>query len=162
MKTSPLLLASIIAVAGLLTGCAGSTPKSQPVEKTKPLADNVKILGKITGNQLKTNRYKLMVVDRASFTKLGLAELFADSGVEVDLDKHSVILLALSEQATGGYSADITALQIKGQELYIQTTSVAPGPNDMVTQALTYPFCAVAVDKLPAGLTLHSDNTSLP
>ncbi|MEM6458857.1 MAG: protease complex subunit PrcB family protein [Planctomycetota bacterium] len=159
---APLLLLTVLCVALPLAGCRSGNAAPGDGPSAEPLASGVVILAEVSGTDLPIESYGLGLVDPAAFDQLGLGEKFAALNVGVDFDLHSVILLSLGEQATGGYSAEITGLQLKGDLLYVQATAVAPGPGDATTQAITYPYSAVAVPKLPGGLTLLSDITSLP
>lgn len=157
------LALSGIALTATLTGC-GSDPVAQD-SMAKPMtkmADNVSILAKVTGQQIQIENSSLAIIDQAAFDEMGLSSLFMEQGVKVDFAKHSVVLFSLGQQPTGGYSADIIAMQIKGDDLFVQGTAIAPSESDITTQVITYPFCAVAVAKLDPGLTLRSDITSLP
>ncbi|MEM1107565.1 MAG: protease complex subunit PrcB family protein [Planctomycetota bacterium] len=168
MRLSTYALTFLLAATPmLLTGCAGgggtdSQPPAASVPPVVELAEPVQILAKLHGTQKQIDSYGLGILDAEAVAGLGLFEDFAEIGVSVDLAVHSVVLFSLGEQNTGGFSADINGLQIKGDELYVQGTAIAPGSDAVVTQALTYPYCVVAVPKLPAGLTLLSDITSLP
>ncbi|MEM7624973.1 MAG: protease complex subunit PrcB family protein [Planctomycetota bacterium] len=162
--TNTLLLTALLAVA-MLTGCSGSKASSDNTTSAPaPVvwqAESVPILGKIGGINLDLTDYSLDVLEAAAIDELQLAPRFAEQGVVLDLDQHSVILFSLGEQPTAGYAADILALQLKGSELYVQGTAAAPKPDTAVAQQLTTPFCAVAVPKLPGNLTVRSDITSL-
>lgn len=166
MRSMTFAFATLLMTGSLvLVGCAGSNPsESEPpmADAPKPMADSVPILGKVAGDQLPIKSHGLGTIDQAAFDSLGLREKFEAEGVAVDFSKHSVVLFSLGEQPTGGFAADINGLQIKGNQLYIQATAIAPGDGATTTQALTYPYCAAAVEKLPAGLTVLSDITSLP
>ncbi len=117
----------------------------------------VPILGKIAGNQLPISMYSLVQLNEQEFNEFDLAR----DGFRPNFDKHSVILLSLGEQPTGGYAADIEAIQLIEDELYVQAVASAPKSGESVTQQLTYPFSAVIVSKLPEDLTLRSDITSV-
>ncbi|MEL7087714.1 MAG: protease complex subunit PrcB family protein [Planctomycetota bacterium] len=165
--TTTLLLTTLLAVA-LLTGCSGSKAStsadgSGPAD-TAPVssqAEGVAILGKVAGSDLNLTSYYLGVLDDAAVAQFNLAPQFAERGVALDLDQHSVVLFSLGEQTTAGFEADILAMQRKGNELFVQGTAAAPSPDAAVAQQITTPFCAVAVAKLPANLTVRSDITSL-
>ena len=169
----------------LLAGCAGSgktasDPSDGPSTSTAPRADvmsgsedsnasmtdakamDVPIIAKVTGQELPVSDPMLGLVNEAALSKLGLDQKFADEGVELDPQKHSVILLSLGQCDTAGYAADISALQRKGEELFVQGTATAPDGVDNVAQVQTYPFAAVAVEKLPQGTRVRSDIKSLP
>lgn len=164
-------IALVVALGGvplLIVGCAGSQAKdtSTPDDKmttiTQPMAENVEILGKVAGDQLPIKSHGLGLINAAALGDLGLRETFAAEGVELDLAEHSVILFSLGKQPTGGYAADINGLQRKGDQLYVQATAIAPNTDEATTEAVSYPYCAVAVKKLPGGITVLSDITSLP
>ncbi|MEO1237961.1 MAG: protease complex subunit PrcB family protein [Planctomycetota bacterium] len=153
----------VSAFALVLWGCAGSGGDNDAGPATvQALATSAPILGQVSGDEPAIQSYGLGVLDPAAFADLGLDTKFVDQGVKVDFARHSVILLSLGEQPTGGYAAEITALQVKGNEVFVQATATRPGPEATVTQAITYPYAAVATEKLPAGVVLRSDITSLP
>lgn len=168
MRPKTFAFATVLMTAPiLLGGCAGSSssepaPEAEMTETVKPMADSVPILGKVAGDQLPIQSHGLGTINESTFDSLGLREKFSEEGVEVDFTKHSVVLFSLGQQPTGGFAADINGLQIKGDQLYVQATAIAPGKDEAATQAQTNPFCAAAVEKLPAGLTVLSDITSLP
>jgi len=159
-----LFIAALTCCPLLLIGCAGgeSSKASAPAPEAKAMAEAVPIIAKVSGDQLAIESHGLGVIDAEAFDGLGLRSAFAQAGADVDFSRHSVVLFSLGQQPTGGFSADINGLQLKGQQLYVQGTAVAPGPNATTTQAVSYPYCAVAIDQLPAGVTLLSDITSLP
>lgn len=161
----PTALAVLIAAlcAGPMIGCSGkkSGSSADTSDSAPRLADSVQIIGKVSGDQLTIRDHYFGTLNVGAFADLGLGSMFAAQGINVDFNRHSVILLSLGEQRTGGFAADITALQRKGDTLYVQGTAVAPGPDTSTTQQLTFPFCAVAVPKLPDGIQVLSDITSI-
>ena len=172
MRKACSLITTFVLTLPLLPGCAGSsnttadrsadpTTADQSPISAAPVADAVPILAKITGQELPISNPMLGRVNADAVSKLDLPERFADNGFELNLDQHSVILLSLGEQATGGYAADIIALQRSGDELFVQGTATAPAEQTAATQAKTYPFAAVVVDKLPSNIMIRSDITSL-
>ncbi len=72
-------------------------------------------------------------------TKLGYsAKVNADGKVD--------FTLSWGEKSTGGYSITITETKVVGSELQIYYKTKSPGPDDMVTQAFTYPKASVTLD----------------
>jgi hypothetical protein len=71
---------------------------------------------------------------------------------QVDFSNQSVVVLAAGTRPTGGYWAYLTSLQLAGNMLYVQGRVNSPGQGAMTTQALTQPWSAVVVPKLPANL----------
>ena len=59
------------------------------------------------------------------------------------------VIVASGEFSTGGHSIEITHLQADGSNLTVTVMETSPAPSAMVTQAFTYPCCAVRLSKLP-------------
>ncbi len=58
----------------------------------------------------------------------------------VDLGKEMVAAVFLGTRATGGYSVEIVSARREGDALVIEYAERVPGPDAIVTQALTSPF----------------------
>jgi len=67
------------------------------------------------------------------------------SGVYPYPDDEKVYLIAAGEQNTGGYSVYITKENLDGEDLNLHYNIQAPGPDEMVTQAITYPYLVIEV-----------------
>ncbi len=50
------------------------------------------------------------------------------------------LLVTFGEQPTGGYSVEITSLEEEADQLTVTVKFTEPGEDDIVTQALTYPY----------------------
>ena len=72
--------------------------------------------------------------------------------LDIDFDRHSLVILAVGEQPTGGWSATITGVQQRGDALYFQGLVHQPGADDVVSQALTYPIAAAVIEKVNASV----------
>ncbi len=59
------------------------------------------------------------------------------------------ILIAMGEKSTGGYDISITDIQYDGSNITITVRETVPAPGSMVTEAITYPVCAVEISGLP-------------
>jgi hypothetical protein len=59
--------------------------------------------------------------------------------------EYAVVTLNWGEKPTGGYSIKITEAKQVGDSIEIRYTTKSPAPEDMVTQALTYPKDTVKV-----------------
>lgn len=66
---------------------------------------------------------------------------------EVDFEKETVLIATMGMRSTGGHSIRFTAVALDGETLTATVQSTSPGPDDMVTMALTYPFAIIAVPK---------------
>ena len=70
--------------------------------------------------------------------------------------RYSIIVEA-GEFNTGGYDIKITDLQYDGTALTVTVLETAPAPDGIVTQAFTYPCCAVQFNKLPKTIKVVSE-----
>lgn len=71
-------------------------------------------------------------------------------GAAVDWATQDVVILALGRVPTGGYSAEITAIQLEGDVLYVQGAVKVPAEGDAVSQAEEHPYVAAVVAETPA------------
>lgn len=63
-------------------------------------------------------------------------------GINVTLSKDNgelVVTLDWGQKSTGGYILKILSIKEEGTQLVVEYFAKAPGPNDIVTQAITYP-----------------------
>lgn len=75
-----------------------------------------------------------------------------------DGDRPYKILVAAGKFNTGGYDINITGIKFNGTSLVINVKETSPAPAAVVTQAFTYPCCAVEVSKLPDEIKVIGDN----
>ncbi|MDQ7793791.1 MAG: protease complex subunit PrcB family protein [bacterium] len=84
------------------------------------------------------------------------------------------VLVAMGERPTGGYRVDLNDAMEAEDYVLLEVVYRAPGPGDMVTQALTYPYLLlrvktekdIRVNRLnergePSGLPLHEDGSAV-
>ncbi len=166
----PTILRSVATLSlTLMLGACGSTPE-QTSGSTSPVpapvsgapvapvfAVDVPILGKVVGDQLAGDGYGVKLLRTDELAGTGLDQAFSAAGVELDAERHSVVLLALGEQPGAGYAADITALQLKGKSLYVQGVVTIPDDGAGDASGVTRPFAAVAIEHVPTGTVIRSD-----
>lgn len=74
-------------------------------------------------------------------------------GFYIDSDEESgdtcYFIICSGQKSTGGYGISITDLGMNGNRLYIVVEETAPAPDDMVTEAIEYPYCVLELDKIP-------------
>lgn len=92
-------------------------------------------------------RKNIAARDQESFDRLwrmvhGAQELAAP---EIDFSKEYVIGVFAGRKQTGGYAIEITDIQDQGDQRAIAVTLTAPGPDCVVTDALTSPYQLVRV-----------------
>jgi hypothetical protein len=65
----------------------------------------------------------------------------------VDFEKEMVVAVFMGQKSTGGYAIEIKRIETTASRLRITVERKEPGPDAIVTQALTAPFHFVAVRK---------------
>lgn len=74
---------------------------------------------------------------------------------DVDFDMEIALLAAAGERPTGGHTVTIEAARVVGDTLHVDVVERSPGRGCMVTQAITYPAAAAAVEKVDAEAVFH-------
>ncbi len=74
------------------------------------------------------------------------------------------ILVTYGEKPTGGYTVEIAEIVKRGEELLVTVQFSEPGEDEMVTQALTYPYDLAVVEEtdLTVEFRATGDEDSLP
>ncbi|MEX0997581.1 MAG: protease complex subunit PrcB family protein [Flavobacteriaceae bacterium] len=65
----------------------------------------------------------------------------------VDFNKQVVLSLHSGLHNTGGYSIGVENVEVNGTTTYVTLKHSSPGPDELVTMALTNPFCIAVIDK---------------
>jgi hypothetical protein len=65
----------------------------------------------------------------------------------VDFDRYEVIVAALGQRNTGGYDITVSRIASTNDYLYVELTSLRPGPRCFTTQALTQPVDMVRIPR---------------
>jgi hypothetical protein len=68
---------------------------------------------------------------------------------DLDFRREWVVLYTAGTRMTGGFEAHIEGIQREGHGLTITTKLVVPGPDCMVTQALTHPYALARFPRQP-------------
>ncbi|MCR5616633.1 MAG: protease complex subunit PrcB family protein [Saccharofermentans sp.] len=64
------------------------------------------------------------------------------------------ICIAAGKFTTGGHDIKVTDIQFDGSKLTVTVMETSPAPEDVVTEAFTYPCCALETDKLPETISV--------
>ena len=72
-----------------------------------------------------------------------------------DQDKKDYLYIAVGygKQPTGGYSIAVENLYLTDNSIYIDTSLVGPAKDDVVTQAITYPYIVVKLEYMDKPVT---------
>lgn len=79
----------------------------------------------------------------------------------VDLSAHAVAAVFLGARSTGGFSVEIVRVRDEAGTLVIEYVERQPGPDALVTQALTTPFHIVKVPQYE-GTVRFDERTAAP
>lgn len=63
----------------------------------------------------------------------------------IEFEREHVVLAAIGQKPTGGYSVTLDSSEIRGETLELTVRVTEPAPGTMVTQALTTPCAVIAV-----------------
>jgi len=91
-------------------------------------------------------------------TRRQLEAFHADQleAIDVNFNVHSLLLIAIGERPTSGWWSRVDHVQQIGNHLYFQGVANAPGPGQMVTQILTYPWTAIVIPRV-GKVQLHAE-----
>lgn len=73
----------------------------------------------------------------------------APAADELPWAKHDLLLATWGTKPTGGYAIAATAVKTEPERVTVTLRLTAPGPDAMVTQALTHPATLVPIPKRP-------------
>ena len=91
----------------------------------------------ITSNEDYLKLIERLKLDEVDDTKL----------LDADFDSNQLIVLYLGEKNTGGYSISIEKLYWIDTILHIKTLKKIPAKGEMVTMAITHPYCIAIIPK---------------
>ncbi|QQE13795.1 protease complex subunit PrcB family protein [Planctomycetota bacterium] len=139
--------ASVLVVAvlagGFVAGCANNQKAVKGPEHS--MSEPVAIKKAQAGSDAALTSAGVQVVN----SDVEMNELGADlAALKPNFDEESVVILSLGEKNTGGYWVEITGVQQVGETLYVQGRANQPGENEIVTEAIEYPYAAVVIEKV--------------
>ncbi len=70
-------------------------------------------------------------------------------------DQFLYIAVGYGEQRTGGYSITVDNLYLTKNAVYIGTNLIGPGKDEMVSQAVTYPYIVVKTEALDVSVVFE-------
>lgn len=61
-------------------------------------------------------------------------------------NEYRYIVVGYGAQNTGGYSISVEELFLTENAIYIDTTLIGPGKEELVTQVITYPYICIKIE----------------
>ena len=155
--------------AGIVTGCGKARNKEtgadEPVKETTASESESSVLvpvnyggdaytsvkdsnGGVLPQSGEIEGCKFMIAERSDSSPMG-----KNRGYYIDmLDQPNspyYVIINSGERNTGGYDIKVVDIGVQDGEVIIIVEETSPSSNDIVTQVITYPSCAVEFDKLP-------------
>ena len=67
---------------------------------------------------------------------------------EVDFTQHTLLAVFAGEKRSGGYTIQIERVTRTDQAVIVRVTETAPGPEDITTALITYPYQVVKIPRI--------------
>lgn len=148
---SSLCLLAGIAVAACDAGPTGLRAARVPPKAAQVTTDRVLDLSPFRFYSGLRERERLVIRRPgewgAAWQRITAASFPARPLPPVDFSRELVVLAAMGERPTGGYSITIDGVFEARGRLYVQVRETSPGRNCIVTEALTQPIDAVRVPR---------------
>lgn len=137
----------LISILGLLSCKPSESTTSSVAEKTVFTPIEIQS-GDNGGYKTKTN---LVISTQKEFLKIW-EQAFAnymnkESAPEVDFKKNIILLVALGEKTSGGYTIKVNSVIESEDNTIVNILNTSPGKGCMTTEALTYPYQIVQIEK---------------
>ncbi|UGS22479.1 protease complex subunit PrcB family protein [Flavobacterium channae] len=93
----------------------------------------------------------VLIQDNESYIKLieslKIDETEFSKFLTVDFKKKNVLVLYQGQKNTGGYAIDIESISKVNNTIHVKKKEITPKKGDLVTTALTSPFCIALIPK---------------
>jgi len=122
-------------------------------EKTQSPEDFTILIQHVYGG-LDNNEQRVITNAKSLSEVYGIINRFRKPGVsvpEIDFNKNIVVALFMGEKNTSGYSTEVDAVSITGDEMIIGIKENGPKPTDVVSMAICQPFCFVMIPRPEGG-----------
>jgi hypothetical protein len=152
MPSQPLGIA--ITLIALLTapGCDPGAQDPSPVQNGNDVATQHQSYTRLlqTQNSGYTEPAERVLRDQAAYAQawLTIHEGLAEDPPAVDFRREMVVLLALGERPTGGFTTQLEEFVREGDDARVRYSIAAPGRECMTTQAMTAPVDLVRVPRV--------------
>ena len=148
MKLVSLFLLLITFAGVSVLSANQDTEKGTPVPFTQL---DPKRPGPLTTNSGIVKRLRIVIRDRDAWVELWKqlsSKQFPQPPLpEIDFSREMLIVVAMGEQGTGGFSISVDGVYEKNNKIEVIVKSFRPGKKCMLTQALTQPVDVVRLKK---------------
>ena len=141
-----------VLVLTILLSCNSSKNMNTSMDKTNEYTQvsfETLVEGQIGGYDEEQNR---VINDHESLLEVyDYINRFRKPGFSIptiDFSKETVIAVFIGEKTSGGYAVSIGSVKEVNEKVMVQIKEIKPGPKDMVTMAITQPFCFVKINRV--------------
>lgn len=135
MRLLSLLAVPLLATMISLQSC--NTVKTIPME-------DIEVLSESHYSQF-TETQNLVVKSDAGLQSIYDRIATKEATPQINWNKNQVVLLAMGQRNTGGYSIAVDKVVYGKSEILVYYKTKGPKPGDMVTQALTAPYALFTI-----------------
>lgn len=148
----PIATAFALVTLCATVSCNGQQPPAgtPPTETTAAATRSIPIDGSYTGID---QPLRTLVRTRQEWddlwSRLAANRIPRPAPPPVNFSEEVVVVAAMGTRPTGGHAIRIDSIRYARDTLWVDVTSVVPGPTCVTTQALTAPVAAIAVERRP-------------
>ena len=155
-------LVTITLIIGLiLTSCASDNSNNQNnVDTNVPSSNEDNETNGSDSDQGQEVSYEVVSFESLSDPLKNKVEYLKDQpGFEIfEADSGQVYLfIGAGMQPTGGYGLEVKSLMAKDNQLTADVEFIKPDPDDIVTQAITYPYIILELNQMYDAISVDSD-----
>jgi len=133
----------------VLAGCNSTKDAMNGQEPTHTI-----ILQELMSNFIES-QYTLVESKEALVSIFETINSTREPGMEIpsiDFSTESILLLAMGQKNTGGYSISVDRIVNEGDDWVVYVKNSAPGPTDFVTDVITTPCILVSIPKTSSNI----------
>jgi hypothetical protein len=134
-----LLIPMLVLIISFFTGCSGYNMEDSPegldfTSISRGQASSI------------SDQRQLVIRDEQGFQDIW-QQIDDVSGLpEIDFENNMVIAVFMGERPTGGYGIEIESIDEYPDRITVNIAETEPGPDELTTQALTYPYHIVTTE----------------
>jgi PrcB C-terminal len=160
MKKNFIIVLLILSVI-LIPGCAGKINKEKTDNTNKPVSAEPQKGGDNKG--ITVNKLEVVYVEKDKAEELLGSKYTSINKLKgyklINANNETYLYIGLGEKSTGGYDLQVVGLEDNEGILNVQVKVIQPGPEDIVTQVITYPHKVLKINFMPREVNIKSINT---
>jgi len=150
MKKRKFILGSFMVLlvgAIVFTGCTKKVVVDEPIIEEDPIVEEELIVDENPGNGITVNDIEFEVLEFDALieeVQMEVDQLKLERGYNYwENDGGYVLFIGSGLKATGGYGIEVLSIEDNEGKTIVAVNETSPDPDDMVTQAIEYPFVLI-------------------